>query len=510
MAIRWFHPDADEELDAPSEWAHAWGALEDAPPQLGSLRVSSGGERLPISRRWVGGAERVGFRWPRRDPGGHVVYIESPGRSASEPVHVAARKLSDAARAAMLEQLSLGLPAEIAWSLQDVGSLGGVVRVPRRAVTIAGEVERLRRATLEGAGRLSMGEAARRIASAPHDALAADTRWTDMERARLPVPARLLDAWRRPGGLDANHLPRALVEHCPRRSLDTYENRVATTWLAHADAACRWLSPLCKGGELDDVQRELRVARAALHPLGHVPLLPMAPARVTMVLVRRPEYRAALEGLRELAHSSVARLEDVALAAPLDNVPALYQRWGTLRVLMATLRAAAARGWRVHPPRFFTSLLGAAVLRLLPDGRAALTLERADGASVNVIPERSYGDSGALRSLTYEQRPDVAIERWSPSGGHAVWLFDPKYKLAADDEGSAKPVKADVDKMHAYRDAIRDERGRHVVRYAALLYPGETRRWGNELAALRAHPEHAAVLDAELDTVLERVLHDDD
>jgi PD-(D/E)XK nuclease superfamily len=32
--------------------------------------------------------------------------------------------------------------------------------------------------------------------------------------------------------------------------------------------------------------------------------------------------------------------------------------------------------------------------------------------------------------------------------------------------------KVDIDKMHAYRDAIRDQSGTRVVRYAATLYPG--------------------------------------
>jgi hypothetical protein len=56
--------------------------------------------------------------------------------------------------------------------------------------------------------------------------------------------------------------------------------------------------------------------------------------------------------------------------------------------------------------------------------------------------------------------------------------------------------------MHAYRDAIRDENGRHVVRLAALLYLGDTVRWGEEIAALRAHPHHVEALDDDLDAAL--------
>jgi hypothetical protein len=83
-----------------------------------------------------------------------------------------------------------------------------------------------------------------------------------------------------------------------------------------------------------------------------------------------------------------------------------------------------------------------------------------------------------------------------------VWLFDPKYKLVADDLGETKPVKADVDKMHAYRDAIRGADGRPVVRLAALLYLGQTVRWGEELAALHAHPHQVDALDRDLNAAL--------
>ena len=47
--------------------------------------------------------------------------------------------------------------------------------------------------------------------------------------------------------------------------------------------------------------------------------------------------------------------------------------------------------------------------------------------------------------------------------------------------------KADIDTMHAYRDAIRDEQGRRVVEYAAILYPGDEVRFDVGLEALKSH-----------------------
>lgn len=88
----------------------------------------------------------------------------------------------------------------------------------------------------------------------------------------------------------------------------------------------------------------------------------------------------------------------------------------------------------------------------------------------------------------------------------AVLLFDPKYKLVADDEGSGTPVKGDVDKMHAYRDAIRGRDNAHVVRFAATIYPGQSVWYGHDAAALGAQPERPGEFVDEARSALRRVL----
>lgn len=40
------------------------------------------------------------------------------------------------------------------------------------------------------------------------------------------------------------------------------------------------------------------------------------------------------------------------------------------------------------------------------------------------------------------------------------------------EEAFGQATKPDIDKMHAYRDAIRDESGSRVVRSAAILFSG--------------------------------------
>ena len=99
---------------------------------------------------------------------------------------------------------------------------------------------------------------------------------------------------------------------------------------------------------------------------------------------------------------------------------------------------------------------------------------------MTLTPERTYGNGGGQRSVSFTQRPDVAVDIRSQSGDLDLVLFDPKYKLDADDERSGIPVKSDVDKMHSYRDAIRDPLGEHLVRFAATLYPGRTQCYGRD------------------------------
>src|SRR3954467_13872773 len=93
-----------------------------------------------------------------------------------------------------------------------------------------------------------------------------------------------------------------------------------------------------------------------------------------------------------------------------------------------------------------------------------LVLTRGE-TTVQVIPQRSYTRSGdPLRSVSFTQKPDVVVEVTRPGLPVEIYLFDPKYKLNSEADSTlevgGRPKKEDIDTMHAYRDAIRDELGR--------------------------------------------------
>ena len=143
-------------------------------------------------------------------------------------------------------------------------------------------------------------------------------------------------------------------------------------------------------------------------------------------------------------------------------------------------------------------------IKVLPDGEPALVMQHPlDAREIQVIPQRSYGRTARPhRSISFPQRPDLTVEITRPTGETRLLLFDPKYKLRSefiaapidDDDDplfgeAGQPKKVDIDKMHAYRDAIRDEQLQPVVDLRSDPLPRHhrplRRRSGRPLGATR-------------------------
>src|SRR5262249_21413105 len=141
----------------------------------------------------------------------------------------------------------------------------------------------------------------------------------------------------------------------------------------------------------------------------------------------------------------------------------------------------------------------------------AVELEhRSTKTVVRLTPQLGYSrNSSPVQSISFGQTPDITVEVVRHGGQPVLYLFDPKYKLDSETDGQpgdGKPKKVDIDKMHAYRDALRDSEQRRVVRYAAILYPGPEKHYGDRIDALPARPLQAGVLDDRIKTVLRSAL----
>jgi predicted component of viral defense system (DUF524 family) len=128
-------------------------------------------------------------------------------------------------------------------------------------------------------------------------------------------------------------------------------------------------------------------------------------------------------------------------------------------------------------------------------------------AVARLIPQRRYSPNAVgLHSVTFAQIPDIALELTTDRPTE-IYVFDPKYKLQSEDlDGeypNARPKKIDIDAMHSYRDAIRNEAQEHVVSFAAILYPGPDQAYGDGLAAIRARPSDPHGLERYTRAVLQ-------
>lgn len=502
--------------DAPREWepmlveahvpAGAWERAE----------LTRNGATLPLTLRRLDGATRVVADWPRSGCGRYGMLLRVDGEEHRAEWEVHPEKIGPAAFERLLDDLEARLPASVALGLQRAGGLAGMELLPPQESTLAAELVRLRRALLGTDLRPGLAAVLDALAPDPHRVLRAVEQWTRAERARRPHPARLAQALAQGRNVDAGGGPIRVLDTRVEHTFDVYENRLLNTFVSLVQSRLRRLAPVLRGprhaplaAQAGELERTLRTARRRASFLDEAGELSHTPDRLTMVLLKRDPYRAALEGLLELHRRVAVQLKAPGLEAPLENLPGLYQLWGTLQVADALLHVAAEHGWRVTGERLVQRTRDGLFVQVLPDNRPALTLVR-DGCEARLVPERAYGRRGDLRSFTYRQIPDVAVELRAPGAVPRVWLFDPKYKLdgepLVEPEPTGKPKKVDVDKMHAYRDAIRTSRGQRVVRRAAILYPGLPVRYAGGIEAISAVPGGDAELQARLRAILYRAL----
>jgi hypothetical protein len=517
MSIR-FLSSSGEVLDRPHEWEPCFIDVDPPVDDPAELHVRRNGTSLASSKRELGDSWRTVAEWPLSGAGNYLLEAATGSIAHTTTVRVSPAKISDSEFESLLDQLQSELPASIAIILDNAGALSGLGHANLEKLTIPEELKRLERSVSgvpAGAEKQRPGLAnlLPAIQREPHRMLRKEERWVARGSARRPEISALARMLARPNNIDDDQHLRRIVDARVKHTVDLYENQVVRALRDQTKRRLVRLIRTCDGQTrysaahaqavtlLTDLQRAER--RAPF--LDEVSDLRVPPSRPSMVLLRRPEYRAALEGYLEINRSLVVSLDDPSLEAPMENVPRLYEIWGFLLVARALLEIAPDFGFdrvrqdlvRRHSGSVFVGLT---------EGAAALELERSDGATVRLIGQRTYGAGSGLHSISFQQRPDVSVEI-QQEGNTTILIFDPKYKLDSErlrDEGVpsseidgesdsaavpiGRPKKVDIDKMHAYRDSIRDGEGNRVVRLASIMYPGTTRYFGSDVAALSAIP----------------------
>lgn len=370
--------------------------------------------------------------------------------------------------------------------------------------------------TLSGRERLeflaahlpAIERAVARIAAAPRTALRRETRQTPSERVRHPAPHAAIDAVRRgdllpftPSSLHpltpalatrlGGRLPHTLKESLLVVTTDTPENRYVAGLLADWRRDLRAIAAFAEWEEDEAVRAQALALESRLKTveIRELRVEGRESRLVTDALLRDFRYRA-LYDLDRRYH----RLLQYAWEAPalllLPKEPwRLYEMWCFFQAA-AALRSAGLR------------VLGGDVVRMtrgrltimLAKGQASRLVFRCSGAQVlgslstvslyynRAFPGAAVGSRQAA-SRTHTMIPDICLER----AGRFL-LLDAKFRLydlpgeepeGADGAGGrdfatarANPaLYEDVDKMHAYRDAIHRE-GQSVVDGAWCLFPG--------------------------------------
>lgn len=342
--------------------------------------------------------------------------------------------------------------------------------------------------------------ALRLILREPHQRFAQTRRVVPTELARGLDPAGFValasgaGGFVRAGSGPASHLPlaRALRGHLPERvdephaaiTRDTPENRFVKAFLDQATGIVARMRRALQGERTapfrDGLLRDCDRLDAALRPVAEHPLwtevgrmthLPAA----SLVLQRRRGYREVYGHFGRLRLATRLPLTDAALRDLLaaKDIAHLYELW-CFYTLVATITAILGAPVAAARPRADDFQVGVSW---------DLAVTWAGGAQLLYNPRFSRSRPAARRSYSVPLRPDIALV--IPSGPHAgLHLFDAKFRLdrlaatfadaedAAEDESERAEERrgtfkrADLYKMHTYRDAIRGTRS------VWILYPG--------------------------------------
>jgi hypothetical protein len=507
-------------IKQPIEWEQTQIRFNVDPVGWEDIQITFQYQPLEPYLKKLAGKVAIMVDLPRLNTGTYQLQINYRGETEDCTFTVFPRKISEPAYYQLLEDLNQNLPLDIVISLDRLSGFGAVgIAKDYQARTLAQELERFKRA-LEGTkDRLGLLEVVRLLQENHHQVLSQQHEWTPRDRVRRPHPAKLHHAFTRPMNLEG-HKPIEVIDTKMVHTVDTYENRLVKLYVHQVETGLKTAITKLKVLRKDESDRLAQdlveslqkvVRRAAF--LKNVTSPQHFIAKSTMVLLKVPAYRAALEGYLELQRTPIIEANIPAMDAPLENLPFLYQYWATLKVYLSLLRVGSELGYLVKQQKLVSHSRNHFGIQVIKNGGAALILEHPQTHTrITFYPEKAYSRYSAdIKSVSFQQIPDISIEVES-GAERKVIIFDPKYKLDSeewnneeDEVGMGKPKKVDIDKMHAYRDSIRDRDGRLVVMFAAILYPGRTIQYFDGLGAIKAYPGDDE-FQGEVERILQRCL----
>lgn len=311
-------------------------------------------------------------------------------------------------------------------------------------------------------------EALQAVQESPTQALAYEWGWRPLHRVRATGPLAIRRAIQRSGpmrpvqipGLPHTHLPAQMPQRTLTLAEDTPENRFVLTLLARLERLIQQLRHQLRG-QPSSTQTELEQLLALVNQARRlVPFVsklePLAPGVVPRDgLSSRAGYRELLQMWDALDAGLQLVWEELSgvIAGPLRDLAQLYEYWCFFEISQVLQKLPGAHLLHAH---FLQRTKSGWRIRLVRGTQPALVL-KLRGATIRLFYQRRFGGGGeAYHSYSIALTPDFTLEIVRPDGQTVYLCLDAKYRP----EGA-------LEKMHAYRDALRGALGCY------LLYPGE-------------------------------------
>jgi len=285
----------------------------------------------------------------------------------------------------------------------------------------------------------------------------------------------------------SSYLPEKVVSRKTEISYDVFENRLLKRFLimlielvtlygkmveqelqrkmsgtTESEVGIKRLQEVLSGASQLQKRVSLLLNYAFLQDVGLTTWL----THVTPTLEREANYRRFYQIYQEFLWSPYFQTSDI-FKLGIRDLPTIYEYWCTLFMCESVL-GLIDRNWMLTTQSILTShRLGYAFDFKRPGPLLAL---RQDSKSVNIYFQRAFTlESQPYRSYTHIQRPDITVEV-KTEDSRLLLIFDPKYRYSL--QFGEDPESA-VNKMHVYKDSIRDLEGNKVVSKAFVLYPGK-------------------------------------
>ncbi|MBU6454573.1 MAG: DUF2357 domain-containing protein [Cyanobacteria bacterium REEB67] len=414
----------------------------------------------------------------------------------------------------VINELTVSLPEEIALRLLKCGGMLGIGLAPQVEPTLEQEYFKLRAALYGTKERPGIVKFLPEIQKDCHSVLLSRQVLCAANKARKPDTAGLIRALTIPGNVSPYETLYSVYDTAVESSYNTYENRLVKAYIQAVYSRLSRLhvrlesAPFAFTHEMEDLFSAFRLARSRATFLNGVKTPFITLSHITMVLLKKPAYRAVLDGYLDLLKQFLVRLEEPLLVEALIEFYSLYKLWGTLRVINATLQACSQLGFRCTSHPLLKRDKHGLFVQVLANGQPAVELtRRATGTKVRIIPMKTIGTLEDKQSSTSDERQFLAIEVSGPGKQPGVLLFDTDYDLTGNNaEPSLEHIKADVLKMLVSLNTTKPAEEAAMVLYAAILHAGPRITFSPMVEVLPARPSDGQALDDILGDVLRRCL----